>query len=77
MLRKLLKSQTGQTSVEYILLIVVAVSFGLTFARKMDDFLIKNPNGIIGAPIKKFKQSLDKDSSGRFRYYDLPTTRTK
>jgi hypothetical protein len=75
MIRHLLKSEKGQTSIEYVLMIVVSVSFGLTFARKMDDFLIKNPNGIIGAPIKKFTEALNKDVSGRYRYYELPVVR--
>ena len=68
MLRHILKNKRGQTSVEYLLLIVVAVGFGLTFAKKMDEYLIKNPNGIIAKPLNNFKNKLNEDTSGRYKY---------
>jgi hypothetical protein len=74
---QILKSQKGQTSVEYILMIAVAVSFGLTFMKKMDEYVIKNPNGLIGAPLKKFTNVLNKDPTNRYRYYDLPTSKKR
>lgn len=70
-LNKKLLSEKGQTSVEYLLLIVVAVSFGLLFAKKMDQYLIKNPNGLIAKPINGFKNKLNSDTSGRYRYYPI------
>jgi Flp pilus assembly pilin Flp len=68
---RFLKSQKGQTSIEYLLLIVVAVSFGLVFAKKMDQYLIKNPNGLIGAPLKGFKEKLSQDPTNRYRVYPI------
>lgn len=67
--RRFLKSELGQTSTEYLLIIAVAVSFGLTFMKKMDEWVIRNPNGMIGKPLKEFKNKLDQDPTGRFRYY--------
>ena len=61
----------GQTSVEYILLIVVAVSFGLTFVKKMEKYLINNPNGLISKPLNGFKEKLSKDPTGRYRVYPI------
>lgn len=70
-LNKNLLSEKGQTAVEYLLLIVVAVSFGLLFAKKMDEYLIKNPNGLIAKPINGFKNKLNQDPTGRYRYYPI------
>ncbi len=74
MLRHILKNKRGQTSVEYLLLIVVAVGFRITFAKKMDEYLIKNPNGIIAKPLNNFKNKLNEDTSGRYKYYSLGPT---
>lgn len=71
MFRRIFKSQLGQTSVEYLLLIVVGVSIGLTFMKKMDEYLVKNPDGIIGKPLKDFKNSLNSDVSGRYKSFPL------
>lgn len=71
MLRRIIKNKRGQTSVEYLLLIVVAVSFGLLFAKKMDEYLIKNPNGLIAKPLNQFKAKINADTQGRYRYYSI------
>ncbi len=71
MIRRILKNKRGQTSVEYLLLVVVAVSFGLTFAKKMDEYLIKNPNGLISKPLNGFKEKLSQDPTGRYRVYPI------
>ena len=71
MMRRFFKNQKGQTAVEYILMIVVAVAFGLTFMKKMDEYVIKNPNGMIGKPLNSFKKSLQADSSGRYSRFPL------
>lgn len=74
MLRQFLKTQTGQTSVEYLLLIVVAVSLGLTFLKKMEEYLIDNPNGLIAKPLNSFKKELGTPGD---RYQRFPLRRPK
>lgn len=69
MIRYFIQSESGQTAVEYLLLIVVAVSLGLTFMKKMDEYVINNPNGMIGKPLKNFEEKLNQDPTGRYRYY--------
>lgn len=71
MLRRIFKNQRGQTAVEYLLLIVVAVGFGLLFAKKMDEYLLKNPNGLIAKPLNGFKNKLNQDPTGRYRVYPI------
>jgi hypothetical protein len=71
MMRRILKSQKGQTAIEYLLLIVVAISFGLTFMKKMDEFLIKNPNGLIAKPLNSFKERIGRDPSNRYKVYPI------
>jgi hypothetical protein len=71
MFRRNLNSSRGQTSIEYLLLIVVAVSIGLAFMKKMDEYLIQNPDGIIGKPLKDFKSSLNSDTNGRYGRFPL------
>ena len=69
MLQRIIKNNKGQTAVEYLLLIAVAVGFGLTFAKKMDEFIIKNPNGMIGKPLNKFKAELTPET--RYQRYNI------
>lgn len=64
MVRRIFKSQQGQTSIEYLLLIVVAISFGLTFMKKMDEYLINNPNGLIAKPLNSFKERMGDPTNG-------------
>lgn len=71
MFRRILRSHLGQTSIEYLLLIVVAVSIGLAFMKKMDEYLIQNPDGTIGKPLKEFKSSLNSDTNGRYSRFPL------
>lgn len=73
MIRYIVKSEQGQTAVEYLLLIVVGVSLGLTFMKKMDEYVIKNPNGMIGGPIKSFEKKINQDPTGRYRTFPLNT----
>ncbi len=70
-MRRILKSQKGQTAIEYLLLIAVATSFGLTFMKKMDEYLIKNPNGLIAKPLNSFKDKISRDPTGRYRVYPI------
>lgn len=65
------KSQKGQTAVEYMLMVVVAVSLGITLFNRLDEYLIKNPNGIISKPLKQFKTLLSSDPSGRYSRFPL------
>ncbi len=54
-------NQLGQTSVEYMLLIAVAVSIGVTFFNKIDEFLIKNPNSVISRNLRQFEGKITSD----------------
>lgn len=49
---QILKSEAGQTAVEYILLLVVAISLVLTFYRSATYQRIFGENGQLGAQLK-------------------------
>lgn len=49
---KILKSESGQTAVEYILLLVVAISLVLTFYRSATYQRIFGENGQLGTQLK-------------------------
>jgi hypothetical protein len=63
-------SQKGQTSVEYILMLSVAISLGITVFNKLNEHLVENPNGMIGKPLNSFKKQLD--ASDRYRQFPMP-----
>ncbi len=67
----LIKSEHGQTAVEYLLLILVCASLGITFFKKMDEYVISNPQGLIGGPINQFKTQLNQDPTGRYRTFPI------
>ncbi len=71
MKRRFFKNELGQTAVEYCLMIAVSASLGITFFKKMNEYMIDNPNGIIAKPLKIFKQRLEADSSGRYKKFPL------
>ena len=57
-LRMYLK-QVGQTSVEYLLMMVVAVSLGLTFFKKFEGFLLTNQDSYMNTHLQFYKQLFD------------------
>lgn len=74
MMRHILKSQKGQTAVEYIMLIAMAVSLGLLFFKKMDQYILKNPNSFISKPLNKLKNDLGRPED---RYKTFPLFRAR
>lgn len=40
---------------EYLLMIVVAVTLGYTFQKKMTEYFIKNPNSFINKSLGNYK----------------------
>ncbi|HXH29708.1 MAG TPA: hypothetical protein VNJ01_02735 [Bacteriovoracaceae bacterium] len=61
----------GQTSVEYLLLLVVSVGLGVTFFKKMDEYLIKNPNSLISKSLNSYRDTLSADPTGRYSRFPL------
>jgi hypothetical protein len=65
MLRFILKSQKGQTAVEYVLMIAVGASIGLTAFKKLNEYLLTKPDSIIGKPLKKMEERMSLDNRYR------------
>jgi hypothetical protein len=61
----------GQTAVEYVLLVAVAISIGLAFKSKMEEFILTNPNSLVARQINSFSQQFSNDTSGRYSYFSL------
>lgn len=53
-------SEKGQTSIEYLLILVVAVGLGVTFFTKMSDYFSRNPNSFISKSLNNYKTILGK-----------------
>lgn len=62
------KKQLGQTTVEYMLLLVVSIGIGTTFFKKFSGYLIDNPDSLIGGYIKGYKKILNSEQNYK-RYY--------
>lgn len=71
MKRRFFKNELGQTAVEYCLLIAVSATLGIAFFKKMDEYMIRSPDGIIAKPLRIFKERLNSDTEGRYRYFPL------
>lgn len=56
--------QFGQTSIEYILLILVVVTVGFSFFKKVDEYLVSNPDSLINVYLDSFKEAFGADHSG-------------
>ena len=59
-LRKILK-QRGQTAIEYIMMLAVVGGLGMTFMKKMDEYLLQNPNSYINNYLNSYKAVLKAD----------------
>ena len=57
-LRMYLK-QGGQTSVEYLLMLVVSISLGLTFFKKFEGYLLTNQDSYMNIQLQFYKQLFD------------------
>ncbi len=50
--------QLGQTSVEYMLMIAVAVSICVLFKNKFSDYFVRSPNSFINRSLNLYKSQL-------------------
>lgn len=64
-------SKKGQTSIEYMLILVVAISIGMAFKAKMEDFMLKNPNSFVSKQLSALQGNLSQDTSGRYTRFSL------
>lgn len=61
MIRFLSKNQLGQTAVEYVLMLAVGASLGLTAFKKLNEYLITRPDSAIGKPLNNLKTRMSAD----------------
>lgn len=61
----------GQTSIEYLLLTVVAISIGIAFKKKIEDYMLTNPNSLLSRSLNQFNSQFSEDTEGRYRIYSL------
>jgi hypothetical protein len=57
----LLKTQKGQTATEYLLMLFVAATLGMTAFKKLQAYLLTNPNSVIGKPLSDMKKKLQEN----------------
>lgn len=68
MWKRILKTETGQTAIEYLLLVVVAIGLGTTFYKKMKEYLLTSPNSVIGKNLNSLAAKLNQSPGyKRFR----------
>lgn len=61
-------SQRGQTSIEYLLIMVVAIGLGFTFMKRMDEYFSTNPNSFITRSLNNYRQVLGSPQDG-YKYF--------
>ncbi len=61
----MVKNQKGQTSVEYLLMIVVALTLGYTFQKRMTEFFVSNPNSFINKSLRNYRVLFAGSEGGR------------
>jgi len=62
--------EKGQTAVEYMMLLVVSASIGIAFKKKIDEFLVGNPNSVLSKQIGGLSSSFD-SGDGRFSSFPI------
>jgi hypothetical protein len=69
--QRFLLTQVGQTSVELVLMIAISASLGIAFKKKMEDFLIRNPNSFIALSLRNFENRFQRGTTGRYQRFPL------
>jgi hypothetical protein len=64
-MKRFFKNEIGQTSMEYMLLLLVAASIGFSFKKKMEEFLVSNPNSLITKHINDLTTLFESDPKYR------------
>ena len=62
--------QKGQTSVEYLLMLSVAIAMGLTFTKKFEEYLLTNPDSYINKHLKIYDASF-KDPDKAYKTFSF------
>lgn len=68
-------NNNGQTSVEYSLLLAVMMVVGLAFFRQLNDYLVANPNSLVGRVQSSFEELVGSDNNGVSLQYKRFTIR--
>lgn len=66
---KTILQEKGQTAVEYMLMLAVVVGLGITFTKKMDEYLLSNPNSFMNNYLNSYKAILKQDP--KFQRFQL------
>jgi len=68
-MKKILKSEKGQTSVEYIFMILVVVIVSISVFKKIHEYVISNPDSFINRYTAAFNASFGgAGDGGSFNY---------
>lgn len=62
--------EKGQTSIEYLLILVVSIGLGITFYNKMSEYFLKNPNSFIAKSLNNYKRVLG-SPEGRYKTFTV------
>ena len=71
--RKLL-GQSGQTSVEYILMIVVVIFVSTSVFKKIEEYVVSNPDSFINGYLNAYRQGFGGGNggfTGAYKYFTV------
>ncbi|WPU63646.1 Flp family type IVb pilin [Peredibacter starrii] len=68
---RFIRNKKGQTAIEYLLVLTVSITIGIIFTKKMKDYLIENPNSVIGKQLNILKNTFDQDPKCKYCRYQL------
>lgn len=71
---RLIKGQKGQTSVEYIFMLVVVVTVSVSVFNKIEKELISDPDSWMNSYLKSFKTTFrgkNGSFSGSYKYFTI------
>ena len=69
-------AQSGQTALEYMLILFAAAMVAFAVFKKLSDYLVTNPNSILNIQLEQSGMIFSKDAQ-RGRYRKLPYTLPK
>ena len=72
--KKIIKNTKGQTSVEYILMIVVVIFCATGVFKKLDEYIISSPNSFVNRYLSTFQETFGGANGGfqgGYRYFSI------
>lgn len=73
-MKKKFLNQKGQTSVEYILMVVVVIFVATSIFKKLEEYIISNPDSFVNGYLESYRSAFGGEEggfTGAYKYFSI------